>query len=180
MTSADPRIERTRQHVLACARELLLAEGAEAVTFSALARQARVSRNTLYRHWSTPEQLLVDLTLEYYVARIDDTVPSAGGVPEFLHGLRDNLATAETASVLTALIARGQRDEGTSVALQRLAAVRKDALADLTGPISDAQFAALVGPLFYQAFVARGRLDDAFLDELIALVTPTAERSHLP
>ncbi|MFI5709583.1 TetR/AcrR family transcriptional regulator [Kribbella sp. NPDC051620] len=172
MTSADPRIERTRQHVLACARELLLAEGAEAVTFSALARQAQVSRNTLYRHWATPEQLLVDLTLEYYVTRIDDTVTPAG-IPEFLHGLRKNLATSETASVLTALIARAERDAGTAAALQRLAAVRKEALARITGPLSDAQFAALIGPLFYQAFVARGRLDEAFVDELVALTTST-------
>jgi AcrR family transcriptional regulator len=171
-TSADPRIERTRQHVLACARELLVAEGAEAVTFSALARRARVSRNTLYRHWATPEQLLVDLTLEYYVIRVDADHTPTGGVPGFLRGLRDNLSTAETASVLTALIARAQRDESTSAALQHLAGARKDALAEITGPLSDAQFAATVGPLFYQAYVARGRLDDAFLDELMTLTTP--------
>jgi AcrR family transcriptional regulator len=168
-SSADPRIERTRQHVLAAARELLLAEGAEAVTFSALARQARVSRNTLYRHWATPEQLLVDLTLEYYVVRIDST--SSVTVPGFLRGLRDNLGTEETASILTALIARAHRDESTSVALQHLAGLRKEALAAVTGPLSDAQFAALVGPLFYQAFIARGALDDTFLDELVALTT---------
>ncbi|GAA0963727.1 TetR/AcrR family transcriptional regulator [Kribbella koreensis] len=171
MTSpTDPRIERTRQHVLACARALLLTEGAEAVTFSALARQARVSRNTLYRHWATPEQLLVDLTLEYYVMRVDDNESMT--VPEFLHGLRGNLSTSETASILTALIARAHRDESTSEALQHLAGRRKEALAAITGPLSDAQFAALVGPLFYQAFVARGRLDDAFVDELISLTTP--------
>jgi AcrR family transcriptional regulator len=168
-SSADPRIERTRQHVLASARELLLAEGAEAVTFSALARQARVSRNTLYRHWATPEQLLVDLTLEYYVMRIDNN--GSVTVPEFLRGLRDNLSTAETASILTALIARAHRDESTAEALQHLAGRRKEALASITGPLSDAQFAALVGPLFYQAFVARGRLDDGFVDELISLTT---------
>lgn len=168
----DPRVDRTRQHVLACARELLLAEGAAAVTFSAVGRRARVSRNTLYRHWATSEQLLVDVTLQYY---LDEPGAEAGGpqapapsVAAFLYAVRDSLRTPGTLAVLGALVAQAERDATSAEVLRQVAQLRQRALSAATGPLTDAQFAALVGPVFYQALIARRPLDDAFLDELIS------------
>jgi hypothetical protein len=42
----DPRIERTRQHVLACAREMLLCRGAQVLRDVAQLRQETLSRVT--------------------------------------------------------------------------------------------------------------------------------------
>jgi AcrR family transcriptional regulator len=168
----DPRIDRTRQHVLACAQEILLAEGADAVTFSALSRQARVSRNTLYRHWATREQLLVDLTLRYYLDNEDEQgggpYEPASSVAAFLRSARDNLRDPGTTAVLTALIARAERDPTSEQVLQRVAELRQRALSAATGPLTDAQLALIVGPLFYQALIARRPLDDAFLAGILS------------
>ncbi|MEU1624914.1 TetR/AcrR family transcriptional regulator [Streptomyces sp. NPDC020096] len=184
----DPRIERTRQHVLAAAREILLDQGADAVTFSAVARRARVTRNTLYRHWATPEQLLVDLTLRYYL----DEQRERGGrgpyepatsVSNFLHALRDNLRAPGTTEVLTALIARAERDAASEQVLRQVADVRQKALSAVTGPLSDADLAQIVGPLFYQALIARRPIDDDFLNELIknlGRAAPDAAHSPTP
>ena len=58
--SEDPRIARTRAAVLAATIELIAEEGAGAVTFQTVARRARVSRATLYRHWPRPEELVFE------------------------------------------------------------------------------------------------------------------------
>jgi AcrR family transcriptional regulator len=168
MSTSDPRVDRTREHVLKCARELLLAEGAQAVTFSSLARQARVSRSTLYRHWADPGQLLLEVMLAHYVTQAG--AESTQSVPSFLRAVRDNLSKPETVEALTALVAQAQRDPGTVQALQALAEARQENLATITGPLSDARFAAIVGPLFYQVLIARRPVDDGFLDELSSLV----------
>jgi AcrR family transcriptional regulator len=171
MAEGDPRIDRTRQHVLACARDMLLAHGAHAVTFSALARRARVSRNTLYRHWVTPEHLLVDVALRYHVDQVGRAEPPRN-VPAFLRALRDNLRSPGTVEVLTELIARAERDRTSEQVLQQVAALRQRVLASATGPLTDAQFARIVGPVFYQALIARRPVDDTFLEEILAALGP--------
>ncbi len=57
----DPRIERSRAKVLAAATELLVDGGAAAVTVDAVVDRSGVAKSTLYRHWSSVTQLLVDV-----------------------------------------------------------------------------------------------------------------------
>jgi AcrR family transcriptional regulator len=54
----DPRTERTRQAVVDAARDLLEASGPDAVTHGNVARRARVSRTTVYKHHGTRADLL--------------------------------------------------------------------------------------------------------------------------
>ena len=56
---ADPRITRTKEHVLTVVHELLQQPGAE-ITFSTIALAAKVSRRTLYTHWGTVEAVVAD------------------------------------------------------------------------------------------------------------------------
>lgn len=60
----DPRIARTRAAVLEATIEVIAEEGAGAVTFQAVAKRARVSRATLYRHWPHPEELVFEALAE--------------------------------------------------------------------------------------------------------------------
>lgn len=57
----DPRIARSRAKVLAAATELLVEGGAAAVTVDAVVDRSGVAKSTLYRHWSSVTQLLVDV-----------------------------------------------------------------------------------------------------------------------
>lgn len=163
----DPRIDRTRQHVLACAREILLARGADAVTYSELGRVARVSRNTLYRHWPTREKLLADLTLSYYAGQ-EGEASAAESVADFLESVRENLDEPGSVKTLSLLISRADHDPAIAQALRHVAQLRQETLSKVTGPLTDAGFALIIGPLLFQAVIARRPVTDEFLDELAA------------
>jgi AcrR family transcriptional regulator len=166
----DPRIDRTRRHVLACAREILLAHGVDAVTYSAIGRGARVSRNTLYRHWPTREKLLADLTLSYYADQEvgGSTAAGAGSVADFLKSVRENLDEPGAIETLSLLISRADHDPAIAHALRHVAQLRQEALSKVTGPLTDAEFALTIGPLLFHAVIARRPVTDEFLDELAA------------
>src|SRR5712675_1512092 len=70
--AANPRVQRTRDRILAAARELLTEAGPAGLTYSVLAERAGVTRQTLYRHWPARSALLTDMIL----------VGAAGGYPE--------------------------------------------------------------------------------------------------
>jgi AcrR family transcriptional regulator len=171
----DPRMDRTRQHVLACAREILLARGADAVTYSEVGRVARVSRNTLYRHWPTREKLLADLTLSYYAGQ--DGEPSAAeSVADFLESVRENLDEPGSVKTLSLLISRADHDPAIAQALRHVAQLRQETLSKVTGPLTDAEFALIIGPLLFQAVIARRPVTDEFLDELAAASAARSDR----
>ncbi|WP_019926236.1 TetR/AcrR family transcriptional regulator [Nocardia sp. BMG111209] len=163
-----PRADRTQEHVLACAQEILVTEGPEAVTYTAVARRSRVSRNTLYRHWPSRDQLLTDAALRYYRLQEAPAAGESANLLEFLHALRDNLATPGTAAALTALAAHAEHDPTAGEVLRRIAELGRDRLTEIVGPLSDAAFARIVGPLYFQALMVRRPVDDAFLADLAA------------
>ncbi len=58
--SADPRVLRTRKEVLEAATTLLFEEGLDAVSHRHVAQASGYSRVTIYSHWPTRADLLVD------------------------------------------------------------------------------------------------------------------------
>lgn len=56
----DPRVARTKEHVLAVAGDLLADEGREGFTIDAVAKRSGVARTTIYRHWPELGDLLFD------------------------------------------------------------------------------------------------------------------------
>lgn len=59
-----PRVDRTRQLVLAAVRAILVEEGWGAVTHQRVAERSGVGRTTLYRHWPDKLQMVHDAILE--------------------------------------------------------------------------------------------------------------------
>lgn len=84
-----------------------------------------------------------------------------------------------TAAALMALAAQADRDQASASALAAIAADRCAALNTLLGntdrTIDDAEFARLVGPVFFQRFVARQPVTDELIHDAVAvwLATPT-------
>lgn len=170
--SQDPRIERTRSHVLGHARSLLAGEGPGAVTYSELAARARVTRQTLYRHWPTRESLFVDLVLEQAI----DAMPEGSGTPEdvvgqFLRRLRDDMDDPSNASPLTALIAQADHDPTSRSALHDVVTNVRDALNHLLEPsgirVTPDEYTRLCGPVIFQRFLAREPVTNRFIDDLV-------------
>lgn len=57
----DPRVARSRAKMLAAATELLVDGGLRSVTVDAVAERSGVAKSTLYRHWDSVHELLVEV-----------------------------------------------------------------------------------------------------------------------
>lgn len=170
ITSRDPRVVRTRAHVLSHARALLSAGGPNQVTYQELAARAQVTRQTLYRHWPTRESLFADLALESTAWSPTSTGPPELIIKQFLHSLRDGMDDPRNAAPLTALIALADHDVACRNALARVAAEGRAALNRALAPsgvhLGAEQYACLLGPVLFHRFLSREPVPDQLIDQL--------------
>jgi AcrR family transcriptional regulator len=177
-TPEDPRVQRTRAHVLEQARRLLAEEGPGGLHFSTLAARARVSRQTLYRYWPTPEALVTDLVTRRVAARDVTPAPDvASGVRQFLHALREVLADPAARAAYGVLMAAAARDGAAAGALAEVSESRRawlnELLADTGVEVDADEFSSVAGPVVYAVFVAQREFSDALVE---AVVADTASR----
>jgi AcrR family transcriptional regulator len=168
----DPRIERTRAHVLGHARDLLSDGGPSAVTYAELAARARVTRQTLYRHWPTREALFVDLARERAGLGLTETSgPPEFIIGDFLRAMREGMDDVSNTAPLTALIAQADHDPTCDSALMSTVAECHrllNGLLEQSGVVLDAeQYARLVGPVMFQRFFAREPISDQLIEQLV-------------
>jgi len=91
----DPRVARSRTKLLAAATELLVEAGPRGVTVDAVAERSGVAKSTLYRHWETRQDLLVDVMRSNIP---EFTSPDLSmGFEAALHGLLDGVAATLSA-----------------------------------------------------------------------------------
>jgi AcrR family transcriptional regulator len=177
----DPRIERTRAHVLIHARQLLAEGGPDAVTYKELAARARVTRQTLYRHWPNREALFIDLARERAALDLSTNIsdPPEHVIGEFLRAMRDGMDDASNTTPLAALIGKADHDPTCRNALIAVVGECRDLLNHLlepSGVILDAdQYARVCGPVLFQRFFAREPIRDQLIEQLIA--TWSADRT---
>jgi AcrR family transcriptional regulator len=182
---SNPRVQRTRAHVLAVARELLPEVGPIGLTCTLLAERADVTRQTVYRHWPNRAELLLDLILEG---------PDFGGYPEpgsdmravttaWLKSLRDGIREPATRAAFLAVTANADHDPDGAKALAGLIGDRRAALNSLLEPsglqISDDEFTLLYGPLLARLLVDRHEATDAFIDAVVAHWLAAVERREV-
>jgi len=171
-TAQDPRIERTRAHVLGHARVLLADGGPSAVTYMELAARARVTRQTLYRHWPTREALFVDLARERATLVLTDTSsPPEVIIRDFLRAMRDGMDDGSNTAPVTALIAEADHDPTCRSALMGVVAechALLNRLLEPSGVVVDAeQYARMCGPVLFQRFFAREPINDQLIEQLV-------------
>jgi AcrR family transcriptional regulator len=169
----NPRVQRTRDRMLAAARELLAEAGPAGLTYSLLAERAGVTRQTLYRHWPARSGLLADLIL----------TGSGGGYPEpgtdpavvaaaWLASLRDGMRDQARRTAVLAVTAQADADPESAQALARLTADRLAALNDLLKPsgirVAPQEYALLSGPVLSRIFFERGEVSDDFIASVVA------------
>jgi AcrR family transcriptional regulator len=102
----DPRVARSRMKMLAAATELLVEDGPRRVTVDAVAERSGVAKSTLYRHWNSVHELLVDVMR----ANVPDPMPVDlhAGFDAALHSWIDHgvatLSAPDWARILPALL----------------------------------------------------------------------------
>lgn len=107
MGTTDPRIARTRATVLDTAAAIVVEQGTAALTVDAVVARSGVARSTIYRHWPTRDDLLVDV-FEYCVPSLETPGPELGfeaAMRQFLHAVVGHLADPKWNRMLPALMA---------------------------------------------------------------------------
>ncbi|WP_157015102.1 TetR/AcrR family transcriptional regulator [Mesorhizobium xinjiangense] len=177
----DKRIERTQWDVRRAAIALLGERGYAAFNMEAVARQAGVSKSTLYRHWPTKLSLIAD-ALETLNEQ-PRPVPSQGSVRQrvcrLMQHLAEALSTSQFGACIPALMEASHRHAEVAQFLHSYSARRRRTLVDLlregvaSGELPaefDAEMAALAlsGAIFYQ----RSMTPEPFAaDDIPSLVT---------
>jgi AcrR family transcriptional regulator len=171
--AANPRVRRTRERILAAARELLSEVGPAGLTYSLLAERAGVTRQTLYRHWPARPALLLGLILE----GVDGDYPEPGTEPgavaaAWLASLRDGLRDRGRRIAVLGVAAQADSDPDSAQALAQLTDYGNAALNDLLKPsgttITSDEYALLSGPVLARIFFERRPVTDEFIAAVVA------------
>ncbi len=169
MSSTDPRLARSRNKLLDGATALLVEGGADAVTVDAVSERSGVAKSTLYRHFPSRDDLLVEV-LRHNMPKLEvdlDDCDFETGLRRWLREAYLSLMDPQWARILPALMALKLTvpdiDELTeadrSVNLESLEAIlergRAEGLLDADTEV-DTVISLLVGPLLFAVLNDRG------------------------
>jgi AcrR family transcriptional regulator len=107
MDTTDPRVARTRATVLGTAADIVVEQGPTALTVDAVVARSGVARSTIYRHWPTRDELLVDVFT--FCAPTIVSPPADLGFEDamrwFLHDLVRQMSDPKWSRMMPALLA---------------------------------------------------------------------------
>ncbi len=175
----DPRVVRSRAAVLDAALGLLCEAGYAAVTIDGVARRSGVARTTIYRHWSSVAELIIDAVvsshpsgppeplgdprhdLRRHIGSLSEKLTTTAFGPALAATLHAARCNDDVARLQDEIVCR-RRDAG-------LAIVRSAQEQGLIDPALDAEVILdqAVGAVFFRYLVSHQTLDDAFLDQLV-------------
>lgn len=178
----DKRVEASRDKVLRETYRILSAQGFAGASIDAIARHSGVAKTTIYRHWPSRADLLLDAC-----TRIGKPVeaPDTGNLREDLTLLLNHLArelkTAGWPSVLPSIIDAAERDPDVALVFKKLHSdttaayrevlVRAQQRGDFSKEIRIADLLAMtVGALFYNRWYSREPLTDRYVERLLEVL----------
>ena len=171
-----------RQRVLQAALAVLDEHGLAGFTMEAVARRARASKATLYRHWSTAGALLVDaMDATFRPFPVPDTGRVETDVAQLLNAFVAVLEHTPFPRLLAAFIDAAERDPALSTLHADLTSRRREPMlialqrarerGQLPGHL-DPEVATdlLTSPFFYRRFVAHRPIPPELVGQIIAHV----------
>ena len=175
------RNDAARDAILDAAFRLLSAPQAEALTIDAIAAEAGVGRQTIYRWWPSKGAVVADALARHARAAVPerDTGSFAGDLEAFFTDSFAGLENENYARRLRQIVAEAQRDEAVAQVLADFTAVRRAALRALlergreAGELApEADLDMLVdmayGVLYYRLLVGHAPLDEQAARSLAA------------
>ncbi|MCV7383158.1 TetR/AcrR family transcriptional regulator [Mycolicibacter longobardus] len=189
-----PRDPRTEQAITEAARRLLARDGYDQVSIEAIAREADVSRPTVYRRWPSKTHLVFDAVFD--AAEVDDVLTSSGDFEADLRrlvaGVFDFWRSPEVAAAALGILADRHRDPELFIRTQALldektrtafgALVRAGIDQGVLDADVDTEMAydALVGTSFYIAQVLATETVDAAAERLCTLLLRGMRKKENP
>lgn len=177
----DPRVARSHAAVMAAARDLLVELGPDGLTVDAVVARSGVAKSTVYRHWNTRDDLVVDVFAECMPVLEPTSCGSAlEALQDLTRQMARSLADPEWQRLLPALILlkaqsdvmAGLNDEMRSSQEQIVEEVFRRCVDEgVLDPVvledPERTGLLLVGPLLAVALVDGDGLDDRFVDEVV-------------
>jgi AcrR family transcriptional regulator len=175
----DPRFLRSRDTILATARELLREQGPAAVTHNQIAEHAGIGRATVYRHWPRTDELLAEamasVPMPFFA---EPTSPIREWLARELAAIARQLEHDDVLAVTTTLANSALWDEAMDARRAGFAEILSTRLlqaleeAERLGELStrpDAGAAArVIGPIYYRATIERSPADPGLIDACTA------------
>lgn len=178
VTGENPRTTRIRHIVLSAVVELLLVEGAGAVTALRVSEHAGVARSTIYQHWPAPNSLLLDAIDRMMIPHVPTSITNdlQGDLTTALTNLRSRMTNQPFRALFATLLDHANRDRAFVAAqrrfiisaLQPIRDILDDAMqrGDLPAAIDVTQAAAqLAGPIFTQHIMLRATITNQLITD---------------
>lgn len=185
-----PRSETVHRAVLDAAVELLREEGVGGLTMEGIARRAGVSKQTLYRWWASPADVVMEAATQLAAGLVPEQ--DSGSLPvdlrDFVRRSVEGLAGG-LAPIVAGLMAKAQLHEAFGAAFRdRFLARRRGALRRLLDRARDrGELAAdidvdllvdvMFGTLWYRVLARHAPLSQAFADQLTDALLALAQKS---
>lgn len=176
----DPRVVRSRAAVMDATVALLTECGVGAVRVEAVARRSGVAKTTIYRHWPTRDELVLEaLGSLVHPANDPDTGRTDTDLLALLRGLAQSLTDAAWGRILPSVLDAAERDASVAALHRSFVEPRNRVLQDVVrrgierGDLSADTVAEDVidlaaGAVFFRRFVTRRPLDDPYLTWVVA------------
>ncbi len=186
--SDNPQVRRTHELMLDAAAGLLAKVGPEAVTHLHVAEKAGVARTTVYRHWPTRADILVELLRRGAGLHLEP--PSTDSpIEQRIAGILGSFAASLKGAggqTLSAMIGLAEWDEEVFNALERMTQFGPRMLKGVItagieqgelSPETDVDLLAdrLIGPLYLRRLMYHDDLTDSYVERLVS----TTLASHL-
>src|SRR5579862_4894117 len=177
--AVDDRVRRSKASVLMVTAELLTETGLGGVSVDEVARRSGVAKTTIYRHWPTRSDLLMEACSQLGTEQeVPDTGSVEGDISALLTNLAELLRTARWASVVPSVIDAAERDADIAAIHSRLqrgharpfqkVITRAKRNGEISRNVdSAAMIAALIGPLFYRRWFSRESLDATVVKDVV-------------
>lgn len=176
---AVERVRRSKEAVLQSTYQLLMETGLGGVSVDEVSKRSGVAKTTIYRHWPSRTELLLDACSKMG-SKFD--IPDTGSLKKDLLELASSitavLRSKNYSSVLPSVIDAAERDDQVAALHGRMHAEhmapfyvvieRARQRGELPrGSLASEIVAAVVGPLFYRRWFSREPLDDGFVKSVV-------------
>jgi AcrR family transcriptional regulator len=174
------RVERTHAAVMGAAKELLLEGGPNAVTIDGVVARSGVAKSTVYRHWTTRDELVADVFdhVAPKLASLDPALDFEAALRALVGQLATMLADPDWQSVLPALMLLKLHENGIAEVEHRMQEEQLFVCADVLrrgkdeGRIPPDEdegllLTLLIGPLLMAALTGTTPLNATLGDRLI-------------
>ncbi len=177
-----PRDERAAEAILAAVVQVLEEQGFSGLTVDAVAGRAGVSKATIYRRWSTKEELvLTAISGRSHMAELPDTGTLRDDLRVLYGTIADDIQQEAAGRLLPALAAEAAVNPAMRTRLRRFVADRRGPTKFvLRRAIERGQLPAdtdldllidlLVGPLFYRVVFTGHRISAKVVERSIEIV----------